>query len=43
LPNDETGLVLGSSGLEQEKFVEIYVQGKRANEIYNLKIGDNIF
>ena len=43
LPNDETGLILGSSGLEQDKFVEIIVQGKKANEIYDLKIGDNIF
>ncbi len=43
LPNDETGLIFGSSGLNQEKFVEIIIQGKRANEIYDLKIGDNIF
>jgi len=43
LPDGETGLVKGSSGLNQEKFIEIIVQGKRANEIYNLKIGDNIF
>ncbi len=43
LPNNETALVLGSSGLEKEKFVEIIVQGKKANEIYDLKIGDNIF
>lgn len=43
LPNDETGLVLGSSGLEKDKFVEIIIQSGRACDVYNLKIGDNIF
>lgn len=43
LPNGETGLIKGSSGLEKEKFVEIIIQGKRAVDVYDLKIGDNIF
>jgi hypothetical protein len=43
LPNDETGLIKGSSGLNQEKFMEVMVQGKSAADVYDLSIGDNIF
>ena len=43
LPDNETGIVIGSSGLNKDKFAEIIVQGKSAAQKYGLKIGDRIF
>ncbi len=43
LPDGETGLIIGSSGLGKDKFIEIIVQGESATKKYNLNIGDTIF
>ncbi len=40
VPNDESGLTIGSSGLGEKRFLEIVVQGKSASERFNLKSGD---
>lgn len=42
VPNGEAGLIIGSSGLEDKRFVELVVQGESAAEHFNLKPGDTI-
>ncbi len=42
LPNDSAGLIVGSSGLRDRRFLEIVVQGKSAAEHFGLKVGDRI-
>lgn len=40
VPNDETGLIIGSSGFEDKRFVELVIQGKSAAEHFKLRSGD---
>ena len=42
LPNGETGLIIGSSGLKEKRFVEIMTQGDNAALKFGAKIGDLI-
>ncbi len=42
LPNDGAGLIVGSSGLRDRRFLEIVVQGKSAAAHFGLKVGDKI-
>lgn len=43
VPNGEAGLTIGSSGLEDKRFIELVVQGKSAAKLFSLKPGDLIF
>lgn len=42
LADGETALVRGSSGISDNRFLEIITQGKNTAESLNLKIGDNV-
>ncbi|MBW6441121.1 hypothetical protein K0B03_03765 [Patescibacteria group bacterium] len=42
LPDDEIGLVVGSSGIENKRFIEIIVQGKSASVELAVKCDDQI-
>lgn len=42
IPDNEAGLVVGSSGLGEQRFLEIAVQGGRADEHINIAIGDEL-
>lgn len=42
VPVGEAGLTIGSSGLGDKRFLEIVVQGKRAVDEFNLKVGQKI-
>lgn len=42
LKDEETGIVRGSSGVFENRFLEIMTQGKNTANILNLKIGDNV-
>lgn len=42
VPNKETALIVGSSGIGDKRFVELVVQGVSAAEQYGLRVGDNI-
>jgi hypothetical protein len=42
VPNDEAGIVVGSSGIGETRFLEIVVQGKNASDILELEIGKEI-
>lgn len=42
VPNGQAGLVIGSSGLGDKRFIELVVQGESAAERFKLKSGDNI-
>ena len=42
VPNGEPALTIGSSGLGEQRFVEIVVQKGRATEYFKAKIGDMI-
>lgn len=42
VPNDAVGLTIGSSGLDNKRFVELVVQGKSVAEKFGLKPGDTI-
>ncbi len=42
VPNDKPGLIVGSSGLKDKRFLEIVVQGKSAATHFNLNPGDII-
>lgn len=42
LPNDEAGIIIGSSGLKEKRLLEIIVQGKSANKIFGAGIGTAI-
>lgn len=39
VPNDRPALIIGSSGLEDNRFLEIVVQGGSASQTFNLKSG----
>jgi len=43
VPNGKAGLIIGSSGIEDKRFLEIVVQGESASEKFHLKPGDAIF
>lgn len=43
VPNDKPGLIVGSSGLGDKRFLELIVQGQPAAKVFNLKPGDEIF
>ena len=43
VPNQEAALVIGSSGLKHNRFIEFVVQGKSAAEIYHLTSGSTLF
>ncbi len=43
IPNDEAGLIIGSSGLGNKRFLELNVQGKSAAEKFNLSAGTELF
>lgn len=42
VPNDEAGLIVGSSGLDDRRFVELVVQGKSAAERFGIQPGDTL-
>ena len=42
VPNGEPGIIIGSSGYREHRFVEIVVQGKSAAERFNIHVGDKI-
>lgn len=42
LPDNESGLVVGSSGIGDKRFLEIMTQGGSAAERFKLKVGDEI-
>lgn len=42
IPDKQAGLVVGSSGLGDRRFLEIMVNGGKAAELFNLKVGDLI-
>lgn len=39
VPNDETALIIGSSGFEHQRFIEFVIQGKSAAAKYDLSSG----
>jgi hypothetical protein len=43
IPNDEAGLIIGSSGIGQKRFLELDVQGKSSAAKFNLKPGSQLF
>lgn len=43
VPDGEVAVVIGSSGIDQRRFLEIVMQGKSAADKLNLKSGDIIF
>lgn len=43
VPNDETALIVGSSGYGQSRFLEVVVQGKSAAQTLNLQSGSVLF
>lgn len=40
VPNDQPGLIVGSSGYRDHRFLEIVMQGKSAAEHFGVKVGD---
>lgn len=42
VPNGETGLIIGSSGLGKKRFIEFVIQGKSAAGKFDIKTGDTI-
>ena len=42
VPDHESAIVIGSSGIEDKRFIEITVQGARASDKYGIKIGDEL-
>lgn len=43
VPDNTAALTVGSSGLKDDRFVELVVQGKSAAEQFNIKRGDHLF
>ncbi len=43
VPNGEPGLIIGSSGLGNRRFVSLVIQGKSAAKHFGIKTGDSIF
>ncbi len=42
VPDGEAGIIVGSSGIGPHRFLEIVVQGGRANEFLNIALGDEV-
>lgn len=42
VPNDTPGVIVGSSGYRDHRFIEIVVQGKSAAAHFDIKVGDKI-
>jgi hypothetical protein len=42
VPNGEPGIIVGSSGYREKRFIEIVVQGKSAAEHFGIKVGDKL-
>lgn len=42
VPNGEPGLIIGSSGYREKRFIELVVQGKSAAEHFSVKVGDKL-
>lgn len=42
VPNNQIGVIEGSSGLSNNKFLELVIQGKSFSKKYNVKPGDNL-
>jgi hypothetical protein len=42
VPDGETAIITGSSGIGNKRFLEIVVQGKSAEKVLNLKVGDEV-
>lgn len=42
VPNNELGCIVGSSGLGRDRFLELVVQGKSAEDKFGARIGDHI-
>lgn len=42
VPNDTTGIIVGSSGIDEKRFLEIVVQGKSAARLLGLEIGKEL-
>jgi len=42
VPNKEAGLVVGSSGFMDKRFIEVVAQGKRADQHFDLSVGSEI-
>jgi len=43
VPNGETALIIGSSGLDNDRFVSLIIQGKSAAKEYGIKSGSLLF
>lgn len=43
VPNKQPAIITGSSGLGNDRFLEIVIQGDTASKKFNMKSGDNIF
>lgn len=43
VPNSEPGLIVGSSGIDNRRFLEVVVQGKSAANIMNIGVGTVLF
>lgn len=43
VPNDESGIIVGSSGIGEKRFLEFIIQGQPSAKVYNLKPGDELF
>lgn len=42
VPNGEAGIIIGSSGYREHRFIEIVVQGDSAAKRFNIKVADKI-
>lgn len=42
VPNKEPGIIIGSSGYRDQRFIEIVVQGQSAAKHFGIKVGDKI-
>lgn len=43
VPNGEPGLIIGSSGIENRRFIELVIQGKSAAAAYSITSGMSLF
>jgi len=43
VPNDGTGMIIGSSGIMDKRFLEVVIQGKSAAKTYNIQNGHLLF
>jgi hypothetical protein len=43
VPNSEVGLIIGSSGIENRRFLSVVIQGNSAAKAFNIKTGTPVF